>query len=226
MNRLDPLNNYLEQQAPKQRLILYVAFSIFVLAMGYLLVLSDMFTELEDKYSELNQKQLQLKKMQVTTSQSKIVGTKKNIDNIQKKIEDKKVEQSQSVTSEDLPEFAIDDGTFAVFLENILTKSKLSNINVQNIFIDSKKLPYIGVLEIQKTININGYGKFMDILSLIRFTENQKFLIKLKSLSIKKPIKPTKDENVQKDDTFKDEKLDPFDVLFDATFEAIGLGNI
>lgn len=219
MNRLEPLNNYLEGQKKGQRVVVYAIVVIFILVFGYLLFLDDNLTELSNKTQELENKELLLRKSVRNSAMKKIEALRKNLkkskDEIQKKTQEN---ANYKPNVEDSSLFSINDSNFAMFLESALAKSKDLNISLIKVDIFSDKLPYIGYLEIKKRLKFHGQGKFLDILRLARYMENQNFLIKLKKFEIKKPDVREKDTKVDKEK----KSLDPKHVIFDSTFEIMG----
>lgn len=218
MNRLEPLNNYLENQQPRQRIIIYVALVVLILALGYLLYLDDSLTRLSDKTQELEKKELMLKKSVRNSAVARIRALKKKIKQSKENIDKKKQENSNAIPSEkDASLFSINDSNFAMFLESSLAKSRDLNVSLTRVDIFSDKLPYIGYLEIKKRLVLHGEGRFLDILRLSRYMEDQNFLIKLTKFDIKRP-------NIRKK-KLADKKINTLNekhVIFDSTFEVMG----
>lgn len=221
MNRLDPLNNYLESQEPKQRIVLYIALVVLVFAMAYLFVFSDMSDEYESKNAELANKQSQLNKIKNASALKRISILNKNIKTMKSDIaRGENISQKSQYASINLPSFKIDDSAFSRFLEGALEKAKIQEINLASLDINSQKLPFIGMLEIEKTITLRGSGRFLDILELVKYMESQEFLIKLKFIRVVKPVIKKNKEGDKKES--KKNKLKKTDVTFFANFEVMG----
>lgn len=208
MSKLEPLNNYLETQPPKQRIMLYVALVIGIFVIAYFFYISDLSTELSDTEDVYLQKRSELKVLQRKTDIKKLKIIRKNIKKTKEAIQQKKIdiqEKTEKLNTSSV--FLIDDSKFAIFLEDTLLKSKNLNVKLSQVSIDDLALPYIGILDIKKQITINGSGKFLDILRFLRFIEEQKILLKLQFLQIKNTKESIKNKNVE----------------FEARFDVIGL---
>lgn len=219
MNRLEPLNNYLEKQSSGQRVGIYAILVIVVLFIGYFLFLDDSLSELSNKDQELEKNELMLRKNVRNSAMKRIEALRKSLKKSKDDLKTKTQANADYKPSvEDSSLFSINDSNFAMFLESALAKSRDLNISLVKVDIFSDKIPYIGYLEIKKRLKFHGHGKFLDILRLARYMENQNFLIKLKKFDIKKPDVREKDTKVDEEK----KNLDPKHVIFDSTFEIMG----
>lgn len=208
MSKLEPLNDYLVTQPPKQRVMLYVALAIGIFVIAYFFYISDLSTDLSDTEDLYVQKQTELKTLQRNVDMKKLQVMRANIKKTKEEIQAKKLqiqEKTEKLNTSSV--FLIDDSKFAIFLENTLLTSKSLNVKLSQINIDDSSLPYVGILDVKKQIQISGSGKFLDILRLFRFMEEQKFLLKTQYIKIKTPEKSIKNKNVE----------------FQARFDVIGL---
>lgn len=185
MSAVRSLNNYLVAQPSNHRVLLYIVLFIAILGIAYLFFFSDMLVEYEDKQNEVAQKETKLRQLQTSPKFA-------NIKNLQGQIKKKEQEISKTQNSIDAKRSSlqnrsdtfVNDSKFAAFLEDTMTKSRSLKLVVEDITISSKKLPYIGLLEIKKVMQIKGSGGFKNILSLIRYVESQDMLFKLQALNI------------------------------------------
>lgn len=216
MSSTDRLNNYLNAQQPKQRYILYFAVVVLICLLGYILFLSDLTTQIENKNATIESKKIELAQLSKNTGAKQINILNRQIKQIKLSIDKKENEPvNDTAYSNRAPNLNITDGDFAKFLEQSMAFSKKLDVHLSSIQIVSQKLPYIGILEINKNLTIIGNGRFLDTLKLIRFMEKQKFLIKLKFLEIDKPTPPSKDDKGLKD--YKIKNID-----FKISFEVLG----
>lgn len=221
MSSLSQLDNYLKAQKPRQRYVLYFVTVVLIFALGYILLLSDLETELEDASARANAKRTELAKLKKNSGIKHIKILNKEIKQIKDNIgkSEDSPQQGDVTYAGKAPNLNITDGEFAKFLEASMGYSKKLNINLSSVKINSQKLPYIGFLEINKYLILIGNGRFLDVLTLIRYMEKQRFLIKLKSLEIDKPKPPSKDDKNRK-------KYKRKNVNFVVLFEVLGASII
>lgn len=213
MNSLSQIDNYLLSQKPRQRYILYISAIIFILLLGYILFISDKSEIIEEKDSIAQSKQIELQKQKRNSGLQQLGLLNKQIDKIKNDIvKAQKLASSGLLYTEESPNLKITDGDFAKFLEIAMDFSKKHKVHLSSVEITSEKLPYIGLLEIKKHLSIMGSGRFLDILTLIRYMEKQKFLIRLNSLDIYKINPPEKHDKPYK----------KYDVNFKVFFEVLG----
>lgn len=211
---IDNINDYLQAQPKNHRIVFYVAIVIAIIFFGYILALSDMMEEVEDGKMQIQEKEQKLKKAKSPTRFTKLKIMDKKIKKTNEAIKQKEENiEKQGEYLKIISLKQIDDSTFAVFLKRILSQTKQMNVKLINAKVNSKQMPYFGKLVVKKELMLKGNGRFLNVLKLLRFAEEQKFLIKLQSLKVQKP-KITKEEK---------EKIDPKHVVFEATFEMIGV---
>lgn len=199
MNNYEKLNNYLEEQNPKQRLMLYFAVAIFIIIGGYYLVGMDLEEETQMHQSRIMRAQAELRKFSPQALKSKVKQ-------IQREIENKKAEiNSQEVKIKQIRyDFAGDTPIepkgeqWAKFLEDLLDKANSLNINFQSISTEPLALDKQAGLIAVKSLKLEGSSKYQNIEKLIRYIEARSFLVKIKYAKI------TQEQN----------KLPEFDISF------------
>lgn len=199
MNNYEKLNNYLEEQNPKQRLMLYLAVAIFIIIGGYYLVGMDLEEETQMHQSRIMRVQTELRKFSPQALKGKVK-------HIQREIENKKAEiNSQEVKIKQIRyDFAGDTPIepkgkqWAKFLEDLLDKANSLNINFQSISTEPLALDKQAGLMAVKTLKLEGLSKYQNIEKLIRYIEARSFLVKIKYAKI------TQEKN----------KLPEFDISF------------
>lgn len=185
MSIVTSLNNYLVSQEPKQRVLLYLVLIVVIGAIGYFLLFSDMFIEYEEKQIEVSQKETKLKTLQRSPKFAKIKVLQKEVKAKEASIaKTKEVITYKNNQLQNRPEIFVNDSRFANLLEDMMIKSRSLKVTIDDVTINTEELPYVGLLEIKRQMEISGYGKFGKILSLMRYVENQDMLFKLQSLNL------------------------------------------
>ncbi len=187
MNYTKQINTYLKNQNKKQRTYLYISVFILIMVLGYIFYLSDIEQEFEDSTYRLDDKKIEHSKVQNSAGVKKIKVLKKQIKDLELKIKNKELESSSSdIYTSASKNLNVTDGSFTQFLEEFMSYAKDLHVKLQYVKINREKLPYIGLIEIKKSLSVKGTGKFLNVLKLIREMESRKFLIKLKYLTINK----------------------------------------
>lgn len=185
MNYYEKLNDYLSDQAPKQRLMLYLAAVIFIIVGGYYLFGMDLEEEAEIYTSKAIRVQNEIRKLSPQAAKSKLKQITRELENKKADISSQEIKIKQ-IRHDFAGDTAIEltGQPWSSFLEDILEKSNnlaltLEEIATEPVLIEKKT----GLLTM-KILQLKGRGNYQSIEKLIRYIENRSFLVKIKYTKI------------------------------------------
>lgn len=185
MNYYEKLNDYLSEQAPKQRLMLYLAAAIFIIVGGYYLFGMDLEEEAEIYTSKAIRVQNEIRKLSPQAAKSKLKQITRELENKKADISSQEIKIKQ-IRHDFAGDTAIEPTgePWASFLEDILERSNNLSLELQEIATEPILIEKKTGLLTMKILQLKGIGKYQSIEKLIRYIETRSFLVKIKYAKI------------------------------------------
>lgn len=182
---LDHLEELLQQSKPSKKYMVTAGIVLLLLLLFYYFYLIDAIDRLQSTKEETAKTQQAILKNSPKRYLAKIVAKKKRL-LVNKEMLSKKKMELTMLTSK-LYQNEILRNTqknFNLFLEHFLKDSVRCNIDVKNLEIKDTNTDFIGKLKTIRTVQIEGTGRFLDILTLLRDAEEERMLLFINDLNI------------------------------------------
>lgn len=185
--QLTQLDDQLENMPRAQRLALFVLIPVALIGMGYFFIAEALEEQTEFNEQSIARLERTIAANPVGTLKRKIAKAGKEALELETKIETEQARKRFLQSRLERNDFVIfDQYGFAKLLDRVLKESVNLSVQIDRVDNEARKEHYFGNFWILKKVQIEGSGSFRSIVSLVRFIEAQKALLKMEGVTIRR----------------------------------------
>lgn len=182
---IDYLEELISQEDKKKVNLIFALLLCLVLFAIYYFFIDPKIEEISQKKDNLSSLDKKIVKISPKNLESKIVVKKREI--LEKKDREEKIRLkilSLKSQLDNMNYLFIDPFSFSSFLDFLLKKSIKNSLLINSVKIKKEEKPFVGKLYVNKSMDVNGTGRFLNIVTFVRELEDKHMLFSLKNFNI------------------------------------------
>ncbi len=182
---LDRFEELLEQTPSSKKRMALVGGIALLFILFYFFYVVDALERYQSTQEEIEKTRKSVARNSPKRYLAKVVQEKRKLLENKAKLDSKKMELLAIESRFRQNRFLLSDmKDFNLFLESLLGRSVLHDIDIENLVIDESQSDFVGKLKKIRSVDIDAKGRFLDVVSFLRSIERTKILMLVNDLSI------------------------------------------